>query len=132
MQSEYKLHEVKDKFCHFSRVTVQAELQLSGVEVTDDIREPLDRSQGEVSRKGYSDWIEAALQGAQFCAQALVEQGQIAGCRVTIVRVVGTDCDTIAHDVFCASALATYQVLRPNVALQAFDFGDGKWHIEFN
>ena len=132
MQSEYKLLIVKDKWCHFSCVAIEATIEKSQIKVAEEIKEPMDSGKGEVNRKYYPDWIDAALEGAQLCAQTLVQQRRISGCQITLIRVMGTDCDTIAEDVFCAAALATWQALLPDTAVPTIDFTDGKWRIQFD
>jgi hypothetical protein len=133
MESEYKLLQVKEGgICHFARVTVEAEMQQSGVEVAQQIREPVVEGNGEASHTRFPEWIDAAIRGARLCAEALVQQGKIGGCHVRVVRVVRVEVDTTCADVACAAALATWQALNPEATLPPFKLVDGQWHIEFH
>lgn len=116
---------------HFARVTVDAKTLSRGISIIENIREPIIEGDGEVNRKIGSHWIDAALKGAKECAEVLFSQGKITGCRVEVRRVVGLIVDTDEADIFCASALATWQTLNQNEELPLIHFSDNKWHIKF-
>jgi hypothetical protein len=131
MQSEYKLVQVVQGLCHFARVTVEAtEEQI--INIRDEIAKPAERDHYYVDRQSYPDWVEAAVQGARSIVEALVRQRKIAGGRVSIVRVIGSNCDTVPEDVRCAVALATWQALNPDEPLPSFALVGQEWHIAFD
>ena len=110
---------------HFARVVVDATILQSGVIAFDEIAES-DGKNGEHIQCNYADWVDAAIEGARCCAEALVEQQKIMGARVVVLRVMGTECDTNPNTVWCAAALATWQALNPDEPLPAFERVEGK------
>jgi hypothetical protein len=132
MQSEFKLlKQLKNSGGHYARVTVDVEPTRSGIYISEAFGETLDEGYGEVNRKIAPRWIDAALAGAKHCAEILVSQGRLTGCRVKVQRVFGLVVDTREEDLFCAGALATWQALNPNQVLPPFYFAENKWHIQF-
>ena len=131
MQSEFTLLKQANRRGHYARVVVDAEPKANGICIIENLSEHLEEGYFEVNRRFASDWIDAALAGAKHCAEVLVSQENFSGCRVEINRVFGIVVDTTEEDLFCASALATWQALNPNQDLPPFRFAENKWHIEF-
>jgi hypothetical protein len=131
MQSEFKLLKVNSGRCHFAQVIVEATRVEAGVDVIERASDHSEASQGEKKYRPPRLWIDAAISGARSCCDALISRGHLGGCQVVIVQVIGTVVDTLEEDVMCASALAVWQALQPNLPLPRFEYHSGKWLIAY-
>ena len=132
MIGECRFMRVKGGITHFAHVEVEITPGGQMVEVVDALPEQVDPDNGEVNRRSEPSWVGAALDGIRDVLGRAWRNGPSgAGCRASLVRLVGTAADTREDIVRCAAGLAAWQALGAEGTGPNAVFDGRRWVLHY-
>jgi len=132
MSSNYTFLRTIGGISYFARVWVEIDINSGTVEVVDAIGGNANPDEGEFDAATSPSWVTAALESVREATEYLTTAGFIQnGCIVRIVRLVGSVVDSREDVVACAAALATWQIVCPQLPLPEPVFANGAWNLKY-
>ncbi|OCR01845.1 hypothetical protein BCD67_04950 [Oscillatoriales cyanobacterium USR001] len=130
MIGEYKLSRVKNGIGYFARVVVEASLFSEKEFVIDAIGHQVNRNECEVNAETHKDWIDAAIEGANYTLKHIKQLDEIKKYDVKIIKVIGLETDTTEDAVRTAACIATWRAVNLNYPEPEPVF-DKNWDVVF-
>lgn len=133
MRGHCRFLRTKGGASYFAQVEVEVQPVGQELEIVYSLPEQVDFGEGEVNWETARSWVEAGLEGARDALTFARDAGVLrAGCRVELVKVVGTPADTREDVVRCAAGLAAVQGLGcPELTAEARLDGN-QWTLHFS
>src|SRR5262245_47454137 len=133
MRGHCRFLRVKAGVSYFAQVEVEVQPGGEEVEIVYSLPEKVDFREGEANFQTAPSWVEAALEGIHDVLDYARGAGVLAtGCRVELVKVVGTVADTREDAIRCAAGLATVQGLGQPELMAEAEFDGKKWTLRFS
>ncbi|MDF0554849.1 hypothetical protein [Kamptonema sp. UHCC 0994] len=130
MISDYKLSSVKNGIGYFARVVVEAMLFSEKELVINAIGHQINRNECEVNAETHKDWINAAIEGANYTLKHIKQLDEINKYDVKLIKVIGLEADTTEDAVRTAASIATWRAINLNCPEPEPVF-DKNWYVVF-
>jgi hypothetical protein len=130
--SVYRFLQTKAGRTRFARVEVTVTPGGDSVAVVNDLPEKTAPGSGELARGLDPSWETAALDGIREALGRASRNGTPGtGCRVDLVRVIGSLVDTTPDAIRCAAALATWRAFDKAGPEPELFFDGGLWSVRY-
>jgi hypothetical protein len=131
MRTTYRFLKTHRTCTFFGAVQISTDEKTEEANVTVKLFEPLRPGDGEVSPAFYGDWFKAAIIGAQKALNEFQKRSPDSPLpNIFIEKVIGTEVDTSADVIECASGMATWQALSTGLPDPEIIYQDG-WKLKF-
>lgn len=132
MKSNCRFLRVKEGISYFAQVWLDLCPGGESIEIVNALPEQVNADTGEANQQSAPMWVAAALNGIRAALAHAQQVGVLTtGCRVDLLKLVGSFIDTREDVVRCAAALAVWQGLgSPPFAPEA-EFDGQRWDLLF-
>lgn len=130
--ANYKFLSTKHGVTYFASVYVESITGTKETNVFETIKEAKPEK-GEVDTTTAPSWVAAAKSGAFSALNTLKSKGLLNDeCEIHITKIIGSILDTNEDTVKCASEIATWKTLCPNIQPPVPYFENGIWHLKYH
>lgn len=128
MKADYRLLSTQNGVTYFAKVYVESNKTASANVNIYDLIDKNNYNTGEVDSIIKPTWVKAAIEGALDAANKIKSLGLLNnGCNIHIKKIIGSLVDTQEDSIRCASAIATWKSLCPDIPHPKPSLVDGFW-----